>query len=69
MNKIDVNLCIKYIFFDRKIYISCGWKKIIGILLKLFLDLCGKFLVKDMSFCIIILIKIFRCEVLVEGFK
>lgn len=69
MNKTDANLCIKHIPFDRKIHISCGWKKTTGILLKPFLDLCGKFPLKDMSSCIITSTKIPRCEVSVEGPK
>lgn len=52
VNKTDANLCIKHIPFDRKIYISCGWKKT-RIVLKPFFDLCGKFPVKDMISCFI----------------
>lgn len=53
MNKADANLYIKHIPFDRKIYISCGWKKTTGVLLKTSFGLCGKFPVTDMSSCLI----------------
>lgn len=50
ITKTDANLCIKHISFDRNTHISCGWKRMIKVLLKPLLDLCGKFPVKDMSY-------------------